>query len=98
MTVYIVTDSLEIKEETFCVADLAQFNRDMNDSYGEDGWYSDIEDAEIYVKFVGSEYEESKLVSNCNHNYSSYPTSDEGYNEVICTKCGYLYLESTGVF
>jgi len=52
MTIYIVTDSLEIKEETFCVADLAQFQRDMNDTYG-DSWFSDIEDARDYQFELG---------------------------------------------
>ena len=48
MTVYIIIDDLKIKEEFFLVADLAQFERDMNDVYG-DLWFDNIEDANYYL-------------------------------------------------
>jgi len=93
MTIYIVDDeNLKIREEFFDVANLEQFRRDMDDSY--DGlWFEDIQDAKGYVNLVRAEHEESK----CNHVMKCYPTVDEGYNECVCQKCGYNYLESTGV-
>jgi len=51
MTIYIVKDNLKIIQDFFDVANFAQFERDMNDTFG-DCWFDNIEDAEEYLYFL----------------------------------------------